>query len=325
MEENQNMSATATDFTARGDLVFLIPVFNEGMNLDHLVASFSPLWEETSAKVIFVDDGSIDDTLIRLKELREKNPRIHYVELTRNFGKDQAMSAGLQHVPDEANLIVMDGDGQHTPQAVRSLLKAFANADHDIVFGLRRDRKYQSRRERMFAKLLFWFLSFEKRISVNERVSDFFVANGRYVNSLRKIGGHRNFWKGNYAYLGYKSGSVEIDIEKRFAGQSKFKFRNQVSLALDGIVNVTKFPLRMIGVLGVVLCLLSLAYICVIFYEWFAYGKSTPGFYTIICVNLFIGGFLAMCIAIMAEYISLIVDQTSNKPPYIVRDHSLED
>lgn len=313
------MTQLKIDFAA--GLAFVIPVFNEAENLEALADSFATLWQRPDVRVIFVDDGSRDGTASVLEVLCSRNDRYSLVRLSRNFGKEQALAAGLDAVPEGFAVVAMDGDGQHTPQAVSEMLAVLAgNPAIDICFGVRRDRLYQSQSERIFSELLYRILNFGQRSKIDSRVGDFYVARPQVVAALRSLNGHRLFWKGYYGYVGFNQHYLEVDIAPRGSGQTKFNLINKLRLATDGIVTVTKLPLRLIALFGAACTAMSLMYLLIILIQYLLVGATGSGFFTIVGLQLFFGGSTIFVLGIIAEYIAYISEQLNGKPSYIVRD-----
>ena len=300
-------------------LTFIIAVYNEEISLPGLVDAFEALWKKTGANVLFVNDGSTDGTLIALETLSQKFPRIGYIDLSRNFGKEQALAAGMSIVPPGHDVIVMDGDGQHTPQATQSLIAAIkADPAADIAFGIRAGRNYQSGFEKLFSKAFYKFTNMLLKRPLDDRLGDFFYARAGIVDTLKSFGDSKIFWKGVYNYIGYSRLEVPVDIAPRRAGKTKYPVFKRLSLAVDGIVWLSKAPLHIISILGVLISFLSFAFGFYIIAKWLLTGVAVPGFYTIIVLQAFGVGIVMLSLGVMALYLEVIFENTSKKPSFIL-------
>ncbi len=305
------------------NLTFLISVYNEEDALPGLVENFSALWARTGAHVLFVNDGSTDTTLLKLEALARGNPRIGYIDLSRNFGKEQALAAGMSAIPSGQNVIVMDGDGQHTAKAAGALLAAADQSENtDIVFGVRKERLYQGFIDRTLSNAFYKVANSLLRSPLDPRLGDFFFARAHVVDTLKAFAGSKLFWKGVYSYIGYERAEVPIDIAEREAGQSKFSLFRRLGLAIDGIVWLSKTPLHIISFLGLLISALSFGFAAFIVVQWLLTGVAVPGFYTIIVLQSFGVGIIMLSLGIMALYLSVVFENTSQKPGFILSRRS---
>jgi len=305
------------------NLTFVIAVFNEQDALPELVRAYGELWEKTGASVLFVNDGSTDTTLLKLRDLASTHAHIGYIDLSRNFGKEQALAAGISAVPAGHNIIVMDGDGQHTPAATQALMDAMApDTGADIVFGVREARDYQGFADRFMSKAFYKLTNSLLRAPLDARLGDFFMARAEVVDTLKSFAGTKLFWKGIYNYIGFNRLEVPIEIAKRESGASKFSFFKRLALAIDGIVWLSKTPLYIISILGLFISLFSFGFGTYIISKWLITGVAVPGFYTIIVLQAFGVGIIMLSLGVMALYLSVIFDNTSRKPGFILSPRS---
>ncbi len=301
---------------------FLIPVYNEAANIDHLADEFGALWEQYAYEIVFVDDGSADDTIQRLVKLSDSLERVKIVCLSRNYGKEQALAAGFSVVAPAVPVLAMDGDGQHTASAAMALIQRFMDDDApDVVYGVRADRNYQGIVQRWVTRGMYKYINAgASRYKIDESVGDFFVASCKVVDVFKSFSGHRLFWKGYYGYVGFHAVKKKIKVSERHAGRSAFNFRSQLQLALDGTVSNSKLPLRAIFIFGLFAFTISMGYAAWLLLNYLMNGQTANGFYTLAVIQLWFGGVMMMSMGILAEYIGLVVDQVSNKPGYIIRD-----
>jgi len=306
-------------------LTFAIPVFNEADNLDQLTSDFAPLWEEHDAIVVFVNDGSSDGTLAELERLSKEHPRVGYISLSRNFGKEQALAAGLGAVQSGSDVVVMDGDGQHTPEAVRKLIVAAKmQPESDIFFASRQDRRYQGWAERFFSRAFYRLINLAVPVPLDERVGDFFYARSHVVAKLKVFNDKSLFWKGIYHWVGYDRAYVDVVIKNRSAGASKFSFFKKLKLMVDAVVWLTKLPLQLISLLGFTMFFLSFIFLSWMMFQWMVFGVSVPGFYTLAIIQSMTAGIVTFSLGVIALYMAAIFDNTSTKPNFIVSRKNLD-
>jgi len=300
-------------------LTFIIAVYNEESALQGLVDSYGELWKETKASVLFVNDGSTDGTLILLETLARNYAHIGYIDLSRNFGKEQALAAGMSLVPEGHDVIVMDGDGQHTPTATQALIDAIKTDESaDIVFGIRSGRSYQSIFEKLFATTFYKLINTILKRPLDDKLGDFFYARSDVVDTLKTFADSKLFWKGVYNYIGYNRLEIPIEIALRESGRSKYSFFKRVGLAIDGIVWLSKAPLHIISILGLLISFLSFSFGLYIIAKWLITGAAVPGFYTSIVLEVFGVGIIMLSLGILALYLEVIFENTSKKPSFIL-------
>lgn len=305
------------------NITFLIAVYNEEDALPGLVEAYSDLWRKYDAGVLFVNDGSRDGTLTMVKSICDKNEKFGYLNLSRNYGKEQAIAAGLSAIPEGQNLILIDGDGQHTPDAVSKLITALdEDAEADMAFGVRETRAYQGALDRFFSVAFYKTVNKMMRHNIDNRLGDFFVARAEIVPVLKQFTDSKLFWKGVYSWVGFTRAIVPIEIKDRDAGTSKFSFFKKMALAIDGIVWLTKFPLHLISIIGLLISLASFLFAIFFVIQWVFLGVKVPGFYTIMTFQSLLGGMTLLSIGVMAQYLSVIFENTSSKPGFITSHRS---
>lgn len=305
-----------------GQITFLLPCYNEAESLESLILTFNTFWERNQSCLIFVNDGSVDKTLDVLRAFQKKTSlAVTIVDLSRNFGKDRAILAGLQFIPDDANLLLMDSDGQHDLGAVQVIASEYFTGQYDIVYGVRSDREYQSKVSRFASVALYKLLNLTlRKYKHDPQVGDFFLADSKVLSALRNYGSHRPFWKGYYSYIGFRSTKVKIHVASRLEGKSKFNAKAQISLALDSFTGFTTWPMRFLFVFGAVIlgiCLLIAFYIVG---RYIVTGVTASGFYTVILAIMFFGSLNLMAFGVMAEYLINTIIKDNGLPAVIIRD-----
>lgn len=302
----------------------LIPVFNESASLHNLYAALSPLIDNKLTQhpyeweVMLVDDGSRDDSLDIMRQLNAADPRIHYVALSRNFGKETAMLAGMDAVSGDAT-VVMDADLQHPVEAIPSMIEKWTEG-FDDVYGLRTTRGRESWLRRRLSLAYYGLLRRSTRVEVLPNVGDFRLLDRRVVDALCQLRESQRYTKGLYCWVGFKKTAVAFEQKGREAGESSFSLRSLLNLAVEGIVSFTTAPLRFATVAGFLTAFAAMAYIIFIIIKTLIWGEPIQGFPTLICVILFLGGLQLIAIGIIGEYIGRIFTETKQRPPYLLSE-----
>ncbi len=310
-------------------ITVLVPAYNEELNLPKMIEALDRLasgrlqlpeggqsadmtaydWE-----FLIVNDGSRDRTLEVARELREKDPRVNVVNLSRNFGKENAMLAGFDFATGDA-VIVMDADLQHPVETVPEMVYWWEKGYED-VYGLRRTRGRESWMRKNLSLAFYNLLQGTTRIEILRNVGDFRLLDRRAVDALKALRETQRYTKGLYCWVGYNKKEVLFDQGDREAGKSSFNFKGLLNLAIEGITCFTTAPLRISTVLGFIISLFALIYIIVIVVKTLVWGEPVAGFPTLLCVILFLGGMQLVAIGIIGEYIGRIFNETKGRPVY---------
>ena len=239
----------------------LIPAYNEEKSLPKLYDSLSNVMNNNSAydwEIFFVNDGSKDRTLSIIKNYREKDNRISYIDLSRNFGKEVAMLAGFDHVSGDC-MIIMDADLQDPPEIIPEMLSKWEEGYED-VYAKRKDRGKESYLRRKFSLLFYKLLQTTTKIEVLQNVGDFRLLDRSCINILKQIREKERYTKGMFSWIGFKKASIDFDRHDRVAGESSWNFLSLLNLAIEGITSFTIAPLRLSSIIGVFISVLSFIY-----------------------------------------------------------------
>ncbi len=299
----------------------VIPVFNEERGLDQLVARLVPALEAigTDFEVIFVDDGSRDRTLERLRRLHHADPRLKALALSRNFGKEIAVTAGLRAATGDVT-ILMDADLQHPPEVIARLVEGWRRG-YDIVYGARIDRSTDSRMRRNFSLAYYRLFRSLSGTALHENGGDFRLFSRRALDAFNRLGERARFNKGLYAWIGFKVLAVPFDVAERAdGGGSRWNFRQLLRFAIDGLASFTTLPLRIWSVLGLAVSLLGFAYILVFLAKTLIFGVDQAGFPTLIISILFFSGIQLISLGVIGEYLGRIYDEVKGRPLYLVAE-----
>lgn len=297
----------------------VIPVLNEANNIYDLFERLKAVLIQTKAsyEIVIVDDGSTDNTIAKLIELQEVYPQLLVIELSRNFGKEAALTAGLQHASGDA-VITIDADLQDPPELILEMLEKWKEGN-EVVTAVRTDRKTDTFSKRFTAKAFYWLMDQIADIKFQPNAGDFRLLDRKAVNALLSLPERTRFNKGLFAWIGFKNCFVFHARDARNAGASQFNFRKLLALAIDGITSFSNVPLRIFGVIGLSVALLSFIYGSYILLRTLLFGVDLPGYASIFVVVTFFGGLNLIGIGLLGEYIGRVFLETKQRPIYLVR------
>jgi glycosyltransferase involved in cell wall biosynthesis len=301
-------------------LSVIIPVHNESASIGPLckrlfpvLERIGPLWE-----VVFVDDGSRDDTLEIIRTVSRSEPRVGAISFSRNFGKEIAIAAGLDHARGDA-VVIMDADLQHPPEMIETFVERWREG-YVMVYGQRTDRSDETRTKRGFAHLFYRLFARFGEISLPEGAGDFRLIDRKGVEVLRTLGEKARFSKGLYAWIGFKGTGVPFVVEERQLGSSKWSFRKLFRFAFDGIAAFSTVPLRIWTYLGFLISFLSIATALFFAIRTLLFGTDLPGFPSLIVSIMFFSGIQLMSLGIIGEYVGRIFAEVKRRPLYVVSE-----
>jgi polyisoprenyl-phosphate glycosyltransferase len=302
----------------------LVPAFNEEDGIVHFyyeLQNVIGLIKNYDFNVIFIDDGSSDFTLNKIKELKQENPLISYLSLSKNCGKEIALAAGLDHIPVGTDaIIIMDSDLQHPPGVIPQFIEKWERGAED-VFGARVNRDYESFYKKTFTKVYYYLLKSSTKEKIDMRSGDFRLLDKKAYLALNQFRETQRYTKGLYSLIGFKKDCVEFIVPERRYGYTKWTFLGLVKLALDGITSYTTAPLRLATILGLFFSVFSFFYMFVIVFKTLIFGEPVAGFPTLTTLILFLGGVQIFCIGIIGEYLGKIFYESKNRPLYFVSEY----
>jgi len=299
-----------------------MPAFNEAGNLGMVVpqtlAALGPL--SPQIELIVVDDGSRDDTARVMQALCAAHPQVVFVKLSRNFGKEAALTAGLDAARGEV-VVLMDADGQH-PAALLPEMLAKWQQGADVVYAVRKTRDDQSALQAGLVSLFYKLINWGSRIEIPANAGDFRLMDRQVVNALKALPERNRFMKGLYAWVGFNSTAIDYEPLPRADGLTKFGLGGSFALALTGMIGFSTAPLRLLTWVGLLLSLASLGFGSWVVMEHFLHGVSVPGYATLAAGMMFLSGIQLLSIGILAEYVGRIYDEVKLRPSYIVAQRS---
>lgn len=300
----------------------LVPCFNEAQSLEllhkEIVRVISTL-EDYRWEILFVNDGSRDNTMEVIKGLREKDSRVSYVDLSRNFGKENAMLAGFDYAKGDA-VIIMDADLQHPPAVIPEMIQKWEEG-YDDVYAQRKTRGKESWLRKKLTKSYYRLLQSSSQVDVLPNVGDFRLLDRKCVDALRQMRESGRYTKGMYCFIGFKKIGVEFETQDRVLGESSMSYRKLINLALEGITSYTTAPLRWATFIGLIVSFLAFAYMVFVLIKALLYGDPVAGYPTLLTVILFIGGVQLLTIGIIGEYLAKVFVEVKNRPVYFVKEY----
>jgi len=300
----------------------VVPCFNEAEVLSSFHDRLAPVMEALpySWTVIYVNDGSRDSTLDVMLGLRARGPNVSILSLSRNFGKEVAMTAGLDHATGDA-VVIIDADLQDPPEVIPELVAAW-QLGADVAYAQRRARAGETWAKRTTASLFYRLMTHVGRITLPVNTGDFRLMNRRVVDSLLRLREHHRFMKGLYAWVGYSQVAVRYDRAPRHAGRSKWNYWHLWNLAIEGVTGFTVLPLKFATYLGLLIAVLASIYGIFIVGKTVFMGSSVPGYASLMVVILALGGTQLMTLGVLGEYLGRVFNEVKARPLYIVERYA---
>ncbi len=304
------------------DISVVIPIFNEGEVIDALYQRLRPVCDslQMSFEIIFVDDGSTDQTPEILERLHGQNQGvIKVVRFSRNFGHQLAITAGLQYAKGKA-VIIMDAGLQDPPEILTQFVKKWKES-YEIVYGVRKERKGETIFKKLTATLFYKLIRAMTNIDIPQEVGDFYLLDRKVVDVLNTMQERHRFIRGLVAWVGYKRISVDYTREARFAGKTKYTFWRMFKFSFDAVTSFSFIPLRVVAFIGGVISLLAFIGILGIFYMKLFTDATIVGWSSLMVAVLFVGGIQLMAIGLMGEYLARIGDDVKSRPLYTISEY----
>ena len=306
-------------------ITIIVPSYNEEEALPYLYERLNTMMNDLNQyefEVLFVNDGSKDRTLELIKEMREKDNRISYVNFSRNFGKETAMIAGLDYATGDA-VIFIDADLQDPPELIPELIKYWEEG-YDDVYARRSSRKGETFLKKFTSKMYYKVLQSLTRVEIQKDTGDFRLLDRRCVNALKKMRETQRCSKSMFSWIGYNKKEVMYDRDPRIAGTTKWNYKKLIDLAIDGITAFTTSPLRVSTLLSIPTFLAFVIYLIYIIVKCVTTKVGVEGYQTLILINLFFFGVVILLIGIIGEYLGRIFNETKNRPLYFVDEYNGE-
>jgi glycosyltransferase involved in cell wall biosynthesis len=299
-------------------LAIVIPAYNEAMVIDSFHSRLGTVLDaiEASTHVVYVDDGSQDETWARLCALAEKDPRVEAMRLSRNFGKEAALTAGLDQVDADA-VVVIDADLQDPPEVIPALIARWREGN-DVVYATRGERDGETRTKKFTSAAFYRVMERVSDTPLPRDTGDFRLLSRRAVEALRELRERQRFMKGLFAWIGYRQAAVTYHRDARYAGSTKWNYWRLTNLAIEGITSFSTAPLRIATWLGVSAATLAFLYGLWVLLKVLIWGDPVRGYPTLMVVILFLGGAQLLALGVIGEYVGRTYSESKRRPLYYV-------
>ena len=304
-------------------LSIIIPMYNEEESIPFLYDRLNKLANKIydyEVEFLFVNDGSKDRSLEMVKEYKRKDDRVCYLNLSRNFGKEVAMGAAFDYVRGDA-VAIIDADLQDPPELILDMLKYYEEG-YDDVYAKRRSRDGESWLKKFTSKKFYRVLQSVSRVPIQTDTGDFRLLSRRAIEALKSFPEKQRYTKGMFSLIGFKKKEIEFDRDPRVAGETKWNYLKLIDLAIEGITSFTVAPLRIATILGVLCAGSSFIYIIFMLAKTLVYGIDVPGYASLVCIMLMLGGIQLLCLGVIGEYIGRIFIEVKNRPLYFIDEYS---
>lgn len=311
--------------TTLGKITIMVPAYNEQEVLHTLYDRLQSVIDRIPSyefEILFINDGSTDATLYHIKELRKKDDRISYVNLSRNFGKEIAMIAGFDYVTGDA-VIILDADLQDPPELIPEMIMHWEQG-YDDVYAKRKNRAGETWLKKWTARTFYRMLQKITRIPIQENTGDFRLLDRRCVEALKQLRETQRYTKGMFSWIGYNKKEILFDRDARAAGETKWNYLKLFDLAIEGITSFTTAPLRLSALFGSMISLFAFIYMMIIIIKTLLFGEEVGGYPSLMTVILFLGGIQLLSLGIIGEYLGKVFNETKRRPLYFVDEYNNE-
>lgn len=296
----------------------IVPCYNEEEGLDLFYLELKKVISNINSydfEIIFIDDGSKDKTKEKIFDLSKIDSSIKYITFSRNFGKEAAMLSGLKNSTGDL-VVIMDADLQHPPSLLIEMIEGIEEG-YDSVATKRRNRNGEPVIRSYFARMFYKIINKTSKVSITEAATDYRLMNRKMVDSVLSLSEYHRFTKGIFEWVGFKTKWIEIDNVERVAGKTTWSFWGLFTYAIEGIVSFSVAPLKIASILGTIISSTSFIYAIYIILRTLLLGKDVPGYASLLCIILFMGGIQLISIGIIGEYLSRTYLEVKNRPHYI--------
>jgi glycosyltransferase involved in cell wall biosynthesis len=302
------------------EISVVVPLYNEELNIDYLFERLLSVLShlDTRYEIVCVNDGSKDNTIGCLIEHHHQNPKIKVVNLSRNYGKEIALSAGLDYANGNA-VIPIDADLQDPPELIAELVDKWREG-YDVVYATRRSRQGESWVKRFTANVFYRTIDSLSQVPIPRNTGDFRLLDRRVVDALKRMPERTRFMKGLFAWVGFKQTSVIYDRPPRYKGETKWNYWKLWNFAIDGITSFSFLPLKVWSYVGLLVAIPSFFYASFLVIRTLIYGIDFPGYASIMVAVLFLGGVQLVSLGVLGEYLGRVYEEVKGRPLYLVRE-----
>ena len=301
----------------------IVPCYNEAQTVPIFYKEITEVFKKMDyeLELLFVDDGSLDKTLLTIKELIS-DKCVKYLSFSRNFGKEAAMYAGLLNATGDY-IAIMDVDLQDPPSLLPEMIKDIKDG-YDVVATRRKTRKGEGFFRSLFSRMFYRIINKMSNIEMVSGARDFRLMTRQVVNSILRLKEYNRYSKGLFSFVGYKTKWLEYDNVKRVAGKTKWSFRKLFVYAIEGITSFSTSPLVISAVMGLIFCFISFVMIIAIIVKTLVFGDPTSGWPSLVCIIFFVSGVQLFCIGVMGEYLSKMYLEVKNRPIYVIKEGNVK-
>lgn len=304
----------------------IVPCYNEEKALPFFYDEIYELMREmdyVDFEVLFIDDGSKDNTLVEIKKITKVDERIHYISFSRNFGKEAAMYAGFEHCHGDY-VVVMDADLQDPPDLLKEMYQAVTIEGYDSAATRRVTRKGEPKIRSFFARVFYKIMKHISDADIVDGARDYRLMRRSMVEAIVSMGEYNRFSKGIFGWIGFRTKWIEFENVERIAGETKWSFWQLFKYSLDGITAFSVDPLQIASIFGTFFSLIAFIMILVIIVKTLVFGDPTSGWPSMACIVMLIGGIQLLCIGILGQYLSKTYLETKKRPIYIERESDID-
>lgn len=303
------------------------PMYNEEENIEkfyqEITKVISSIENEYNFEFLFINDGGLDGSISKVKSLKKNDPRVKYVDLSRNYGKEIAMAAGFDYALGDA-VITIDSDLQHPPVIILDMIKEWEKGYQD-VYGKRRERLGESWLKKKTSSVYYELLKKFTKTPVLPGVGDFRLLDRICIDGIKKLRETQRYTKGLYMWVGYRKKEVLFDAQERYAGETKWKWSALIDLAIDGITSTTIVPLRLASITGGIISIATFIYMIYVLFSTLIFGNNVNGYPTTVILVLFLGSLQLLFLGVLGEYIGKIFIEVKDRPLYLIQEYSEDD
>lgn len=302
------------------EISIVVPLYNEEANINYLIERLLSVFNtlSTTYEIVCINDGSRDNTLKLLVDHHNRNAAIKVVNLSRNFGKEIALTAGIDFTIGAA-VIPIDADLQDPPELIEQLIAKWREG-YDVVYATRRSRSGESWLKQFTANSFYRTIGKMSPVPIPANTGDFRLLDRQVVEAIKQMPERTRFMKGLFAWVGYKQTSILFDREPRFGGKTTWNYWKLWNFALDGITSFSLFPLKVWSYMGLVVSLISLLYASFLIIRTLIFGIDVPGYASLMVAVLFLGGIQLITLGVIGEYLGRVYEEVKRRPIYFVRD-----
>lgn len=308
------------ELNSKSILSIVAPAYNEEAGLDEFYSRLVSATKDLNLilEIIYVNDGSQDGTIEIMSKQHSHDPRITVIDLSRNFGKEIALTAGLDHATGDAT-IVIDTDLQDPPELIPELVERWREG-YDVVNAKRIKRKGESAFKKITSFVYYRFLYQLSDIKIPKDTGDFRLLSRNALNALLKLREKHRYMKGLFAWVGYSQVEITYERDERYAGETKWKFLGLLDLAFEGLTSFSVVPLRLASLLGVISAFAAMIFAVIIILQKIMFGDPVAGYPSLVVLITFIGGIQLLALGIIGEYLGRVFNETKNRPLYLIKD-----